>query len=584
MMEYFREDGRTEQACGVPLPPDFCMSSAGLYYRDEGGDTLYLCPPFKVLGRCCEADGSQQGLVLCYNDLHGQSRRLILKYSDLASGPGKLLQRLLDKGLMAVCSPVEARCLQQFFYALRPSQSCRLVRQRGWVDDQHFVLPGEVVGPQREQIICADHDNNSLCSTRSDLNGWRQAVSCLSCGNPSLLFAQSLAFAAPLMPLTGVDPGIFHLVAPTSSGKTSILHAVASLSGPPATIHSWNVSEAGLEAAATSYNHRLLLLDEFAEIPPRRAQSLIYQITNGRAGLRAESQGGLRPPYSWQTLVLSAGEITLEEHCQRLHVPLVDGQKVRLIDLAMPDTLFEDLHSVNDAATFSQQLVTAACQHYGTALPAYLTKLCDEDKNALRQEYDRQERAFLAHYFSIRSENQGALRRVARRFFLAGYGGELATRYGITGWQEGEALQAAHKLLSHWLHQRHKQLDDQRQQTLDQLYSFLEQHLQRFINLDDASFDSTGRPNLAGYYATHEDTRDYFIKAPVMTRQILKGLDKRAALNYLVKDDLLKPCPHGGVPYVTRRLPRSDSPPQRVYHIRQNLDSPRERMSVQTLV
>jgi hypothetical protein len=41
--------------------------------------------------------------------------------------------------------------------------------------------------------------------------------------------------------------------------------------------------------------------------------------------------------------------------------------------------------------------------------------------------------------------------RVARRFALAATAGDLATRYGLTGWPEGEALVAARACYTAWL-------------------------------------------------------------------------------------------------------------------------------------
>ncbi|MTD33444.1 hypothetical protein [Paludibacterium denitrificans] len=41
--------------------------------------------------------------------------------------------------------------------------------------------------------------------------------------------------------------------------------------------------------------------------------------------------------------------------------------------------------------------------------------------------------------------------RVAARFALVAFAGELATRYGVTGWQAGEAFRAARRCFREWL-------------------------------------------------------------------------------------------------------------------------------------
>ncbi len=40
---------------------------------------------------------------------------------------------------------------------------------------------------------------------------------------------------------------------------------------------------------------------------------------------------------------------------------------------------------------------------------------------------------------------EGQDKRAAGRFALIGLAGALATEYGLTGWQEGEALHARHR-------------------------------------------------------------------------------------------------------------------------------------------
>ncbi|SFO42995.1 hypothetical protein [Nitrosospira briensis] len=45
----------------------------------------------------------------------------------------------------------------------------------------------------------------------------------------------------------------------------------------------------------------------------------------------------------------------------------------------------------------------------------------------------------------------GQVERVARRFALVAMAGGLATRWKLTGWAEGEAIQAARKCFAAWM-------------------------------------------------------------------------------------------------------------------------------------
>ena len=48
----------------------------------------------------------------------------------------------------------------------------------------------------------------------------------------------------------------------------------------------------------------------------------------------------------------------------------------------------------------------------------------------------------------------GQVRSVARRFALVAVAGELATKAGITGWPQGEAMRAAQVMFSAWPKER----------------------------------------------------------------------------------------------------------------------------------
>lgn len=576
-------------------PEGYAMCADGLYAEvsalehsgpdAESADSeklLYLCPSFEVLGYNARDDGSARGVVLKFTDIDGKQQRIIVYLSDLAAGPQRMLRLLLDRGFMPSTERKAATLLQNFFLKIRPSARCHVVKQNGWFDDQTFVMPGRAIGKHAEQIICDSSSASSGLSmpeAQNSLDQWQQRVGVLCKGNSRLLFALSLSFAAPLIPLTGVGPGIFHLRGSTSSGKTSLLHAVASVQSSPQRIYSWNVSGAGLEAAALEHNHMLMLMDEFAEIPARKAQALVYQITNGHGALRARSDGSMREDTSWQTMVLSAGEIGLEQHCETLGVRLAAGQKVRMLDIEAEVSdgygIFEDLHGCISGAQFSRALVDGAATSYASALPAFLEELCAEDKMALRTAYHAEEETFIARF--LNPDAPGSLVRVAQRFFLAGFSGELATRYGVSGWDEGEAMHAAELMLQSWLHGSYSMQEQHRHTIIEQVYNFLAQHDRRFYSLDEHKPQNASTQNLpshhAGYKVEVPTGRRYFVKAKVMTHEVLKGLECKQALDVLMQNRILEPNKKNESPYMSKRLPDSNSHPQRYYVV--NLESVR---------
>ena len=70
----------------------------------------------------------------------------------------------------------------------------------------------------------------------------------------------------------------------------------------------------------------------------------------------------------------------------------------------------------------------------------------------------------------------GQVRSVARRFALVAVAGELATKAGITGWPQGEAMRAAQVMFSAWLKERGTTGASEDERAKRQLAAFLSRH------------------------------------------------------------------------------------------------------------
>ena len=572
-----------EQLAGWPAHYD--MRADGLYVS-EGDTTRWIAQRFSVLGQCADEQGRTQGLVLEFADSQQRHQRLVVAHADLFGAGFKVARQLLDQGFVLNPDRQSWPLLQLLLRALRPARACLLVDQTGW---QHgaFVLPDQVIGtPSRPLIYHGLREPQGL-GAAAELADWQTQVSALCQGNSRLVFSLSLAFAAPLLALAQAqtDSTVFNLVGPSSTGKTTVLHAAASVSGPGTHLQSWQVSGPGLEAAALAHNHRLLILDEFAQIPASQAKALIYHLTNGRGALRGRSDGSLRPLRHWQTLVLSAGEAGLALHSGQ-QAALAAGQLVRVIDLPAEvpggDGVFEDLHGFSDGGALARALAHASRHFYGTAFPAYLERLCCSDQAALAEELASGEGDFFTQ--SLPAGAKAQLQRVARRFFLVGFAGELASRLDISGWPPGEALQAAHTLFAAWLQSVQGLHSLDAHLVLEQVRDFLHREQARLLELPQNPYQRAEirEPARCIGYVRHRDGHGHhFIKARVFTKEVLRGLDVSTAIRILTEAGILQGNPHTNQPYQNQRLPLGNSASQRVYHLCDVFSSPCEVISEQ---
>jgi uncharacterized protein (DUF927 family) len=157
-----------------------------------------------------------------------------------------------------------------------------------------------------------------------------------------------------------------------------------------------------------------------------------------------------RKPVTWRLLFLSSGEYTLTDMMKAEGRRIFAGQELRLAnipsDAGAKMGIFENIHDAETPAGFADQLKQAIHQNHGYAGDAWLTMLTK--KSEWRQSVKTELDSFVKEVATDVNQQAG---RVARRFALVAFAGELATTEGITGWRPGEATKAAKACFYAWL-------------------------------------------------------------------------------------------------------------------------------------
>ena len=127
----------------------------------------------------------------------------------------------------------------------------------------------------------------------------------------------------------------------------------------------------------------------------------------------------------------------------------------------------------------------------------------------------------------------GQAQRVARRFALVAFAGELASHYGITGWQQGQATGAVKKCFAAWLDGFGGGGNKEGRALLEQVRAFIELHgASRFEELGTTHTQRV--PNRAGFIRTNEaGQREYLVLPEVFKRELCKGFALSAACKEL---------------------------------------------------
>lgn len=526
------------QQAKLRIPEGYELKPDGVYHAKTGKDGVsrsrFICSPLKVTALTRDNKNESWGRYIELIDADNQTHALAMPNERVQFGD---LNPLINRGLSI--TPNEKDYVEHYLAGAAPTQRARCVSKTGWYN-KLFVFPEKIIGTDDEQIVYQPTTQSSVNYDASgNIEQWRDNVASLCKGNTRLAFGVSAAFATMMLPLINGESGGFHFRGESSRGKTTILTLAKSVFGNPQNLPRWRSTVNGLEALAASHNHTILCLDEFgqvAENQPKQAGEAIYMLGNGEGKVRAKSNGASQTVASWQLLYLSAGELSLESAMTKAKMQPRAGQEVRFIDLPSDAGknlgAFDTVHNYNDGQEFAEAIKDGALSYYGTAAEAFLHKVTGE-YDATNMKLRRNIKIFMELLDIENVDPQ--VRRVAQRFAQVAASGELASELGITGWDEGEANNAALACFNTWIDARGGDGSQEERVALERVNQMLLQH-------ERSRFSCAEREAVRTSQAWGTVDEDHFFVFPeVFQKVICADLDHKTVEKVLKDHGFLLP-------------------------------------------
>jgi putative DNA primase/helicase len=546
------------------VPEGFQLTEEALSYYDESAKKYVVISGHIEVVAHTEDHGSEQtGKLVKFVTHGGETRQLRLHNNMIIKDGDAIHQILAARGLFVSTRKRAKNKLSEYINASNPKKNAKIIKVTGWYKNC-FITENGILGEIPNELLIFQSDAEPpAVNTKGTLQDWTENIGKLCVGNSRLILAVSAAFASILLkPCKRENFGI-HFVGSSSEGKSTALYVAASVFGSRKYLRSWRSTDNGLEGIAATHNDMLLILDELGASDPKKAGDISYMLNSGQGKTRANVLGAARKPHTWRIGVLSSGEKDLETHMAEANKRTYTGQSIRLLTVFAKPTpqstgLLEKLNGFPTYAAMTQHFDKATAEYYGTPMQAFVESVIKET-DSIRKYFDAALRESKETHLPGGANGQDD--RVFKFFFTIGFAGELATRYGISGWPVGEALAAAIDEFGRWISHKGGFGNQEEKQMLEQIkYFFTTYGHLKFQKLLNGRALSYPIPNeRAGFTETRTNadgtTEDvYYVFPEYFKNVVAKGLSLKAVNRLLTELGIMEATQTSGHPSVIVRI------------------------------
>jgi putative DNA primase/helicase len=385
------EDFQSEE--GRKIPDPFIIVNGSLYKRESKKEETLKMISRKVPAITKEFLNIERPHVMYEIEWNERNKKVreIVPASTIAIK--KELLELSLKGLSV--NENNAKSLIEYldlFLNCNVVEQFTAVERLGLIKD-HFVHP---LLRNDIEIVAVDDGEYQIkdgFEIKGTSHSWKLEVFERIRNYPKAVFFVLASFASVIIKDLGIPPFIVDLSGATSQGKTTTLKVAASVWGKGGLINEWNATKVSIERKAAYLNSFPLLMDDTRKADEKVLNVIIYQFSGGKSKGRG-SLNGNQKEYTWNNILLSTGEVSLNEYAKNQGG--IAARVIPLVDQPLRNN-HEDI----------MQLIDALENNYG-AIGIDFLKLWMQEKNELLPGYHRSRLHFIK-----RAKGKEVLNRLA---------------------------------------------------------------------------------------------------------------------------------------------------------------------------
>ncbi|WP_417506841.1 DUF927 domain-containing protein [Marinomonas gallaica] len=428
----------------------------GGYIHDKKEGELRICGPIKIIAIVSDSARERGfGRVVEWINLYGKVYRTVLLMGETDEQTSQRFKtELKETGFYLLHRKWVWNHIIDFINESIPKKHVIGTNSTGWLEDQFVTTEWSAGYSNGSEAIYVGQNVASLLKQKGSLDDWQRGIGAACTGNPILALGVCSALAAPLIGYSGLESFAVHIVGESKTGKTTAMNVATSVYSSESYAETWSSTANGLEAVASNRNDMLLCLDEFKQAPAQDMDRVIYHIANGASKLRSNKDGSLAARNRWNTILLSTGELSLEEMFKEFGKEVSAGQKVRFIEVSIFGQFgaFDNLGDFKSAKEFAEYLNEQSRKNYGTLFKAWVDYLVSIDglSMIIREEIKAARKKWV--YLAQTDESQ--VNNVLDKLALLAAAGEIAANAGLIPWPSGHAQQVIGQVAEIWLDDR----------------------------------------------------------------------------------------------------------------------------------
>lgn len=329
----------------------------------------------------------------------------------------------------------------------------------GWKGEhpnRGFLLPGYWVGDaSAEPLLMPGAREDCIASgVAGDLPTWKRDVATPAKWSPYVAISVLTSLAGPLIKFSDITESfIINIAGQSSTGKSTGTYGAASVWGNPEKLSAWNSTARALAEAAAAHMDLCLIPDDTELAGEGKISGLeclqndTHTLASGKPKRHSKSvsSNDQLPRLVSRCTVLATSPKTVEAHYRERGLKRTDGDRVRLLEMGVPDASEGGVWKYRKAdekrapSELSEAIYRAATANYGVAGRAWIEYLVSV-QDTLAEDVARYSNAFLKRYAKDAS---GPKRRIAAKVALLFATARIARKARILPWSTKSAREIA---------------------------------------------------------------------------------------------------------------------------------------------